>query len=85
MRRLHVCLQEVYEEHRNDYHEHIADWRRGPNGDFVTRFVHFPSFPEWVGRPDGVPGGEVAMIVYTIHSSATKLQDTALDSALLLD
>ena len=64
MRKLEISLREMFDNHRNDYHEHIADWRK-QTGDLSCTFPEFPSFCEWVGRPDGVPGGGTFRSLYT--------------------
>jgi len=57
VRKLEVCLAALYDNDRCDYYDHIRAWRKGPNGDCVSQFPNFISFPRWLGRADGVPGG----------------------------
>lgn len=49
---------------RTDYHDHIGAWRQ-KEGNFVLEFSEYPSFVEWIGRPDGVPGGDVFRDLFT--------------------
>jgi hypothetical protein len=54
MRRLSVMLNVMYNEHQNDYMDHIRAWRKYSKDD-TFQFPEWPTFEEWIGRPKGVP------------------------------
>lgn len=59
-----VFLGEMYEDMRSTYYDHIAAWRESV-GNYIETFPDYLSFEEWVGRPDGVPGGDVFRDLFT--------------------
>lgn len=52
MRQHEVVLGEMYENHRSDYHEHVADFCEA-HDQSLESFPNFPSFIEWIGRSEG--------------------------------
>ena len=51
-----VDLWEMYDEHRNDYYDHIRAWRKKA-GDTSTTFPVWPSFADWLSRAEAPTGG----------------------------
>ena len=67
-------MEEMFEEHRNDYNDHIRSWREF-KGDYATKFPEFPEFPNWFGRsqiPDARTMTEhYKQNFYTVGSAGT--------------